>query len=234
MPNQNGRSLIRRSSREIASWDWFVPFDAAPSMQDLVRTLVQAHDALDDLNLFRVREALLYWAPRASGDAPADQVHMGDDYAPARTFDRIMGGIERGSCAQDVQYFSFLGRGMARDSDGRSIAVDGLFELNGFWNPNSIDIELTAHHDVWFPHAFDGSPQPRIYRHNAPRLTEAIHAIGTALDTEVEPGDVTFFCEPGPEGILLPDDDEIIDGMYFDVTPMRGPWWTFHETPAPD
>src|SRR5699024_6666003 len=152
-------------------WDWFVPFDAAPSMQDLVRTLVQAHDALDYLNLLKPNEVILRWRPSETGDASHDLIRIEKSSRPARIFDRIVDEIGCEPGTRYVRYMSLLGHGVARDPHRRPIIVDGLFELNCFWHSDSVHVELTAHHDVWFPYAFDGSPHPKIYRHNAPSLT---------------------------------------------------------------
>lgn len=92
-----------------------------------------------------------------------------------------------------------------------------------------MDIELTIHHDIWFPYAFDGSPHPQVCENNAPRLTAALQQIESGLGQETEPGDGTFFGQPGKLGMLPPEDDVIIDGNRMEVTDISNVGWTFQE-----
>ncbi|WP_152477052.1 hypothetical protein [Nocardiopsis salina] len=223
---------IRRSSREIASWDWTVPFKEEPQISKLVELLDTTHSVLKELSLLRTEKISIQWAPIASYGVPETTIYLDNEPRPARLHDQVTSALPTEARGPHIAYISLMGDGLILDSKKLPIAVRGLFEINGFWNCDSIDIELTAHHDVWFPYAFDGTPHPIVYANNAPNLTKAIHGIESALNQRVEPGDVTFFCEPGPEGILPPDDDEIINGHYFDVTRMKGPLWTFESLPS--
>jgi hypothetical protein len=128
-----------------------------------------------------------------------------------------------------INYIKITGNGIAKLPGEHDVMVNGLTELNLFPFEESVDAELTIHHDFWFPYSFEGSPQPQVYEANAPRLASALSSIEKRLDWDTEPGDSTFFGKPNKRGMIPPGNDLIIDGKRMEVTDMKQVGWTFQE-----
>ena len=167
---------------------------------------------------------------------PLESIQRWRGVSPATGVGGIPPDAELHTCGDLVELDQLLNPGLEPEEDRLSKLLQDPEHLYGRdWGPlimnfsDSVDIELTIHHDIWFPHAFDGYPHPEVYGLNASRLTAALQQIESGLGQETEPGDGTFFGQPTQHGIFSPQRDLTNDPDLLDVTDISNVGWTFHE-----
>lgn len=221
-------NTIKRASREAGSWSWSVPCAGEPAVREMLSTAQSACDLLIEMRIMRPEVLQVLWSEKG--------VHRGEKFSL-----EVPEGLGLTDCADVVadsappwgtvmiNYMAITGKGTVKRPDESDIAVNSLVELNLLPFGESFDIELTIHHDFWFPYSFDGSPQLQKYKANAPRLALVLDGIENRIQQETEPGDRTFFGQPEKSGIRPPENDLIIDGRRIEVTDMGQVGWEFQE-----
>ncbi|WP_157554222.1 hypothetical protein [Nocardia crassostreae] len=87
-------------------------------------------------------------------------------------------------------------------SGGEQQAVhSNLFRLSVDVYADYVAAELVTFSDAWMPYDLRGRPQPETYAANQPRLAAALRDLSMALDSEIDPGDPTYFGRPTATGI---------------------------------
>lgn len=223
---------VRRSAREVGSWGWSIPFTRQPKLMDMLAGAKAAIDALRSARMLHQGELRVFWQekgvrlgeiislPIPNRNPLTDLIRSVEDSTPS------------GYTNPFINYIKVEGSGSMKLPGGSSSILKGLAEVNIFDFPDSVDIELTIHHDIWFPHGFDGYPHPQIHDLNSPRLTTVLQQIESELGEKTEPGDGTFFGQPGKLGMLPPEAGLRNETDLLDVTDISNVGWTFQEVPC--
>lgn len=223
---------IRRSAREVGSWSWSVPSKDYPTIREQILTAQTPINVLKSERLLTPRQLQVFWRGRGRNQGGQEFINIPEGATLESLSRPINDSAPTANIDPFISYIKVKGIGFVDLPNSRTETFDGLAEVNIFHFPDSVDIELTIHHDVWFPHAFDGYPHPQIYELNTPRLTAALKQIESGLGQETEPGDGTFFGQPTQHGIFSPERDLTNDPDLLDVTDMQNVGWTFHEVPC--
>ena len=220
---------FRRAAREIGSWSWSVPCMGYPTVRDQLVTSHGAVDALISEQALTPHKLQVFWTGKGRQRGKSKSVSIPEGVPLEDLAHTVENSNPPASINPFISYIKVTGSGSVVLPNGNFATLDGLVEVNIFPFPGAVDIELTAHHDVWSPYAFDGSPHPLIYEKNAPRLTAVIQRIEATLGQETEPGEETFFGKPGKLGMIPPEDNLIMDGKILEVTDIDNVGWTFQD-----
>jgi hypothetical protein len=87
------------------------------------------------------------------------------------------------------------------DTNDGEVVQDGLLLLGASAFVDFVSVDLVTFSDAWMPYDLKGRPQPGIHQANAPRLAAALSDLATALDSETDPDDPTYFGRPTESGV---------------------------------
>jgi hypothetical protein len=206
-----------RASTAVAVWLWGRDDPAAEPdpVGCAVRDAVAAYEVLA-AHGFATPEAVLRVSVRGAG-RPNNVLYGGeiavrtDDGgggwgpAAASAADQVRAAVSAGEIGAVDVSATCAGAVVTRHGEERD---EELFLLGASAFADFVSVQLTTRTDVWLPHDLRGRPQPEVYAANGPRLAAVLSELSTALDSETDPDDPTYFAKPtkdGAENILAAD-----------------------------
>ncbi|WP_083932613.1 hypothetical protein [Nocardiopsis halophila] len=212
---------LLRAPEPAGSWEWF--FDTGK---------VEAGFA-DSLSVLEVVARVLH----RHGLLTVDAVEICWEYPRGRRRPRdwrtvpVCGAVDSPECAesllatrpQDVSDAEMLllrvhGNGTWIDAQGNAHTEADLVIAETMLLDEDVAVDVSVHHDVWAPHAFNGAPHPEVHAANAPRLAAALKEIESTLQTPINPGEVTYFGAVEGYGIFEPEPGDLDNGWDIDRT----------------
>lgn len=196
------------ASRDIASWDWYVDNENSQGLGKASGMVLSVSEILTRHSLLELDEVRVSWHKFGHGSIgfrSLVSLNGAGDLSAGVLADRITASQPVGCPEAYVGQIDLLGSGFWINSSGEMKLENRLVDVSLLIDPVDISVALSVRHDIWMWFDFSGIPHSEVYHNNAPRLSAALREIEEALETEIIPGDATYFAEPEGYGIATPD-----------------------------